>query len=87
MEEVRLPGGPTGPGLVLPPSRTDPPVTAADLSRDQSRRSNKDQKSAELGKHLCEARDQKYWRLPSMKITQISELLPAHWQPAAASTS
>jgi transposase len=26
-------------------------------------------------------------RLPSMKITQIRELLPAHWQPAAANTS
>ena len=26
-------------------------------------------------------------RLPSMKITQIRELLPAHWKPAAANTS
>jgi hypothetical protein len=48
---------------VLPPSRPYPPVTAADLSRDQSRRSHKDQKFAELGKHLCEVRDQGYWRL------------------------
>jgi hypothetical protein len=26
-------------------------------------------------------------RLPSMKITQINELLPAHWKPASANTS
>ena len=33
------------------------------LRWEQRMEEHKDQKFAELGKHLCEVRDQKYWRL------------------------